>query len=80
MRVKVTKTTKNDNTYRTPLDQLDGMPFKPEVGKRLLLTSSTFESGGIVTSIVKHVEHLTQGTYMVDTENSSYHIEELGDE
>ena len=77
--VRVTKVSKNDNTFRTPLEEIDGMPVEPMEGKRLFLLSSTFVSGGIVTSPVREVEVSEDGKkYAVRTENSVYHIEVLG--
>jgi hypothetical protein len=73
-KVKVWKSSNNKVDYRTPLSELDGLPEDPQEGKRLLITSSTFESGGIVTSIVEFVEKQPNG-YIVKTENSTYHIE-----
>lgn len=77
MKVTVSKMTTNDNTYRTPLSDIDGMPYEPEEGKSLLLTSSTHESGGIFTSVVERVEKTDEG-YIVDTMNSVYviHVQE----
>lgn len=73
-KIKVTKISKNDNTFRTPLDEVDGMPHEPVVGFGLLLTSSTFESGGIFTSNVTNVDKHDWG-YTVHTKNSEYKIE-----
>jgi hypothetical protein len=77
MKVKVTKLSKNDNSYRTPLYMLDGMPDGPKVGQRLLFTSSTHESGGIITSLVKNIEALDDNTLVIDTEFSVYQVELL---
>lgn len=74
MKVRVTKKTKNENTYRTPLNELDGMPHEPIVGHGLLLTSSTHESGGIFTSDVKDFEKYDWG-YVINTQTSTYKIE-----
>lgn len=74
MKIKVWKTSANKTDYRTPLADLDGMPEAPVEGKRLLLTSSTNESGGILTSEVQFIEKQPNG-YIVVTENSHYHIE-----
>jgi len=74
MKVKVTKKSKNENTFRTDVDQLDGMPREPKVDYGLLLTSSTHESGGIFTSDVKEVEKHDWG-YLVKTKFSEYKIE-----
>lgn len=76
MKVKVEKLSNNDNSFRTPLDQIDGMPKLPEAGERLLLTSSSFESGGISTSEVKSVEESEDG-WVVKTEFSTYLIKEI---
>lgn len=79
MKVSVTKQSFNDNTYRTPLTDIDGMPNRPEIGKNLLLTSSTHESGGIITSIVNRVqEDFKEGILTVETYNSTYVIKVLG--
>lgn len=74
MKVRVFKSSGNKNTFRTPLSELDSMPSAPEVGKPLLLASSTHESGGIMTSIVESIEK-EQSSYIVRTKNSSYLIE-----
>ena len=76
MKVKVWKTSNNKNSYRTPLEELDSLPFPPEKGKSLLIGSSTHESGGIMTSIVEFVEKQPNG-FIVKTLNSTYHIEIL---
>lgn len=76
MKVKVWKTSNNKTNYRTPLEDLDGLPEEPQEGKRLFISSSTHESGGIITSEVKFVEKQPNG-YIVVTENSTYHIEIL---
>lgn len=73
-KVKVWKTSNNQNSYRTPLDQLDELPQPPEEGTRLVIGSSTHDSGGIVTSVVKFIEKQPKG-YIVVTEFSTYHIE-----
>lgn len=74
MKVKVWKTSNNQSKYRTPIEELDGLPNPPEEGKPLFISSSTFESGGIITSPVQFVEKQPNG-YIVVTENSTYHIE-----
>lgn len=76
MKVSVEKISKNESRFRTPLEEIDEMPFQPEVGKSLLLGSSTHESGGIITSLV---EDWTFGdsTYTVKTKNSEYQIKVL---
>lgn len=71
MKVSVTKSSNNKVNYRTPLEEIDGMPEKPQIGRRLLLTSSTFESGGILTSEVQDVEESEEG-FIVRTEFSTY--------
>jgi hypothetical protein len=73
MKVKVQKVSNNQTDYRTPLESLDGMPQPPQVGKSLVLTSSTHESGGIMTSIVKEI--VEKGDVIeVKTFNSIYVI------
>ena len=74
MKIKAWKASSNKGNYRTPLDEVDGMPEAPVEGKRLLLTSSTHDSGGILTSEVKFIETQPNG-YIIVTENSRYHIE-----
>lgn len=74
LKVKVTKSSKNDNSFRTPLSHLDGMPLLPEKGKNLFLTSSTHESGGIVTSEVKDFT-VEDNVYKINTEFSTYIVE-----
>ena len=76
MKVSVVKSSKNKNSYRTPVEQLDGMPHDPVVGNRLLLTSSTHESGGIATSEVQEIEKKDWG-YIIKTEFSVYEIKEV---
>lgn len=76
MKVSVSKMSKNKSTYRTPLKELDGMPNLPEKGKGLLLTSSTFESGGIFTSNVKEFSK-KDNKYTVETETGSCYIIEI---
>lgn len=73
MKVRVEKKSTNDSTFRTPMEELDVMPFKPEIGKSLLLASSTHESGGIITSVVQLVEQ-EGNIYTVYTKNSVYRI------
>lgn len=73
MKISVEKITNNNNTYRTPLSQIDHMKKAPKVGESMTLESSTFESGGIMTSIVTEVT-LTQEGFEVKTLNSSYLI------
>lgn len=74
MKVRVIKKSQNENSYRTPLEQIDGMPNKPIVGSGLLLTSSVHESGGIFTSNVDSFEEHDWG-YLVKTKFSEYKIE-----
>ncbi len=76
MKVKVWKASNNKSNYRTPLTELDGLPNPPEEGKSLIITSSTYESGGIITSPVQFIEKQPNG-YIVVTERSTYHIEIL---
>lgn len=45
-KITVEKISKNKTHYRTPLHEIDGMTYFPKVGESLLLTSSTFVSGG----------------------------------
>lgn len=73
MKVKVVKLSTNDNTFRTALDQLDGLPFAPEIDKRLIITSDSHESGGIITSLVQNFT-VTDYGYLVITEHSTYEI------
>lgn len=73
MKVSVKKLSKNDNTFRTELIEVDGMPFPPEKGESLLLTSSTHESGGVITSLVKDFQK-RDNIYLVKTLNSEYEI------
>lgn len=79
MKVKVWKTSNNQNSYSTPLNELDRLPKPPVKGERLLIESSTHSSGGIVTSVVQFVEKQPNG-YIVATEFSTYHIEILPSE
>ena len=78
MKVKVQKMTTNLNTYRTPLREIDELPFEPKVGAPLMLMSSTHESGGIITSPVEHFQNTDTG-YIVETKNSVY-IVDIDDE
>ena len=73
MRVKVIKLSTNTSDYRTPVDELDGMPYPPVVGMGLVLTSSTFDSGGIYTSNLKSVVETEEG-YIIETQGSKYEI------
>lgn len=76
MKISVIKNSINHSDYRTPLEEIDGMPKKPVVGEPLLLTSSTFVSGGIITSNV--VDVIKNGkVWTVMTNNSEYLITEL---
>lgn len=73
MKVKVEKVTENDNSFRTPIKELDYMVNIPEKGSSLILQSTTHESGGIITSIVQEVE-FKEDYYIVKTLNSTYKI------
>ena len=73
-KVKVKKTSKNKNTYRTGVNELDGMIGEPVIGQRLTLTSSTHESGGIMTSIIEDVQEDELG-WNIKTEFSTYRID-----
>lgn len=73
MKITVEKKSNNANTFRTPLDQVDKLFKAPVVGECMILQSSTFESGGIMTSKVLEVEVLPDG-YEVKTMNSTYFI------
>lgn len=74
MKIKVWKTSSNKETNKMPLEELDGMPQPPVEGQRLVLTSSTHKSAGIITSYVQFVEKKPNG-YIVVTKNSRYQIE-----
>lgn len=78
MKVSVEKLSNNKNLYRTPLTQIDVMPEKPQVGNRLILLSTTFESGGIITSEVKEVNESDE-SFVVKTEFSTYLITKIKD-
>lgn len=73
-KVKVYKKSKNQNSFRTPIDQLDGINSKPIVGQGFFISSSLHESGGIFTSDVEKVEESHLG-YIIYTNNSIYKIE-----
>ncbi len=73
MKISVEKITNNENTYRTPLDKIDRLQKEPRVGESMTLESSTFESGGIMTSIVLDVIKVEDG-YVVKTMKSTYII------
>lgn len=78
MKVSVKILFTDRRTYRTPVEELDGMPEMPSIGKSLLLTSSTFESGGIITSEV--TDHRSVGNEIyVKTNNNVYVITKLGE-
>jgi len=77
MKVKVEKISHNENTYRTPLMDLDQMRDSPQVGRRLLLESSVHESGGILTSEVVDILK-TENGFEVKTLFSTYIITVLG--
>lgn len=76
MKISVEKLSNNSNTYRTPLEQIDSMRRAPQVGEFLVLESSTFESGGIMTSKVLEVKPTDDG-FEVKTANSTYLIKVL---
>lgn len=73
MKCKVYKISENDNTFRTPLEEIDTINFLPREGHRLHLGSSTHESGGIITSVVVSVKEVPEGLE-VETTNSLYLI------
>jgi hypothetical protein len=79
MKIKAQKLTTNLNTYRTPLEDLDELPFEPIVGAPLMLMSSVHESGGIVTSPVEDVQ-VTDTGYIVETKNSVYILDLVDEE
>lgn len=74
MKIKVFKTSTNKSEYTTPLEEIDGMPHTPVEGHKLVLTSSTHKSEGIITSEVQFIEKQPNG-YIVVTKNSRYQIE-----
>jgi len=74
MKVKVEKITTNLNTFRTPLAEIDGLLAEPEIGQKLFLTSSTHESGGIITSLIEDVQKTDSG-FIVETANSVYVVD-----
>jgi hypothetical protein len=76
MKISIEKQSNNQNTYRTPLEQIDSMQKEPTVGECLVLESSTFESGGIMTSKVLDVKSTDDG-FEVKTLNSTYLIKVL---
>ena len=78
MRVKVTKLSKNKNTFKTPLDKLVYMPHKPEVNRSLYLYGRRMGEG-ITTSKVEKIEE-TDKVYVVYTINSIYKIEKIIEE
>lgn len=73
MKVLVEKMSNNKNTYRTPLEFIDRMPNFPKEGYPLVLQSSSHESGGIITSVVKKVSK-KDNLIVVETLNSAYLI------
>lgn len=76
--VKVRKITNNRSNFRTPLEYLNEMPYPPEIGRGLLLTSTNYESGGIKTSPVESWTYDSErDLYIVKTSNSTYEIELL---
>lgn len=74
IKVKIKKLSKNDNTYRTPVGELDGIVGEPKIGHRLVMTSSTHESGGVMTSVVEDVQQDETG-WTIKTEFSTYRID-----
>ena len=76
MKITVEKLSKNENKFRTPLDQIDQMSKAPVVGQSMILESTTFESGGIMTSKVLEVKETIEG-FEVKTSNSTYLIKVL---
>ena len=71
--VKVEKLSRNNNSYRTPVHELDLMPMEPIIGRHLTLGSSTHETNGISTSIVNKIENTDDG-WIVHTKFSTYKI------
>ena len=75
IKVRVSKQSKNENTFRTPIEELDLIQQKPVKGLPFTIKSSTHDSGGIQTSIVTHVEEIEDKGFIIHTENSKYKIE-----
>lgn len=78
-KVRVIKKSKNENSFRTPLSDLDYINSKPEEGRGFHIISSTHESGGIFTSDVEKVEDMGDMGFIVYTRFSVYKIEYLED-
>ena len=74
-KVKVSKKSKNENSFRTPLSDLDYIQNDPIVGLPFFIGSTTHESGGILTSDLEMVENLDDLGFIIYTLNSVYKIE-----
>ena len=79
IKVRVSKKSNNENTFRTPLKDLDYIYHPPKIGLPLIILSSTHNSGGIRTSDLQKVEIIENG-YLVTTRNSTYLLEVLDDQ
>lgn len=73
IKIRAEKISSNSSKFRTPLQDLDYLIAMPEVGKSLLLGSSTHESGGIVTSPLVDVERV-DNVIVCETKNSIYKL------
>lgn len=74
-KVKVSKKSKNENSFRTPLSDLDYIQSNPIIGIPFFIGSTTHESGGILTSDIEMVENLDDLGFIIYTANSVYKIE-----
>lgn len=73
-KVKVYKKSKNENSFRTPIESLDSINSMPIVGQGFLIGSSTHESGGIYTSDVELIESMGEEGFLLYTHYSIYKI------
>ncbi len=75
MKIKVSKISKNKNTFKTDLNHIGWLPFHPVIGEPLLLLTTEEQAlhSGIMTSpVLSAVEEGHQ--IRIKTKNSEYLI------
>jgi hypothetical protein len=77
IKIIVSKKSKNENSYRTPIKELDFIEGKPIKGQGFFIGSSSHESGGIFTSDIEMIEEIKDKGYILYTRFSIYKIEFL---
>ena len=77
IKVVVSKKSKNENSYRTPIKELDFIENKPVEGQGFFIGSSIHESGGILTSNIEKIEDMGDLGFIIYTRFSIYKIEFL---